>query len=103
MELTAGLALETPPEKVAPAFARHETFYPRFGWLKKGFDAAVADRMIFGRDDAPLRLGVGKNMARAIRYWCLAFKVLDEAPVPGQRSMATVPSAFGTQLLGPGG
>jgi len=21
-------------------FARHETFHPRFGWLKKGFDRA---------------------------------------------------------------
>jgi hypothetical protein len=22
-------------------FARHETFHPRFGWLKKGFKSAV--------------------------------------------------------------
>lgn len=25
---------------VNPVFARHETFHPRFDWLKKGFDAA---------------------------------------------------------------
>ncbi|KOR34363.1 hypothetical protein AM228_24585 [Planktothricoides sp. SR001] len=25
---------------VNPVFARHETFHPRFGWIKKGFDAA---------------------------------------------------------------
>ena len=24
-------------------FARHETFHPQFGWLKKGFDAATQD------------------------------------------------------------
>ncbi len=61
-----------------PVFARHETFHPRFGWIKKGFDAAVKDPEIFCRDDAPVRLGVGKNMARSIRYWCSAFKVLEE-------------------------
>lgn len=62
---------------VSPVFARHETFHPRFGWLKKGFDAALLDSGIFLRDDAPVRLGVGKNMARSIRYWCNAFKVID--------------------------
>lgn len=88
---------------VGLAFARHETFYPRFGWLKKGLDAAMADAEVFLREDAAARLGVGKNMARSIRYWCHAFKLLDEANVPGSRSLASVPSAFGTQLLGPGG
>jgi hypothetical protein len=47
----------------SPAFARHETFHPRFGWLKKGFDAAVRDQHIFTREEAPVILGVGKNMA----------------------------------------
>lgn len=56
-------------------FARHETFHPRFGWLKKGFDALRKDRHVFLRDDAPVILGVGKNMVRSIRYWCEAFKV----------------------------
>lgn len=48
-------------------FARHETFHPRFGWLKKGFDRAAIDSEVFLRPDAPVRLGVGKNMVRAIR------------------------------------
>jgi len=66
---------------VNPVFARHETFHPRFGWLRKGFDAATADRGIFLREDATVRLGVGKNMVNAIRYWCNAFKVLtDDVP-----------------------
>jgi len=61
-----------------PVFARHETFHPRFGWLKKGFDAATQDSEVFLREDAPVRLGVGKNMVNAIRYWCNAFKVLPD-------------------------
>ncbi len=82
-----------------PIFARHETFAPRFGWLTKGYSAAVQDPMVFLAEDAPFRLGVGKNMARSIRYWCHAFKVLQEQPVPGGRSFASVPSAIGRALL----
>ncbi len=65
-------------EAAKPAFARHETFPPRFGWLGKGYTAAAADPGIFLRDDAPVTLGVGKNMVRAIRYWMAAFKLTDE-------------------------
>jgi hypothetical protein len=71
-------------------FARHETFHPRFGWLKKGFDRASSDPEIFLREDAPVRLGVGKNMVRSIRYWCSAFKLLKDDQ----------PTEFGQQLLG---
>ncbi|MEA5536670.1 DUF4007 family protein [Crocosphaera sp. XPORK-15E] len=44
---------------------------------------------IFTDDYAPVRLGVGKNMVKAIRYWCNAFKVLENDQ----------PSNFGQQLL----
>jgi Protein of unknown function (DUF4007) len=74
-----------------PIFARHETFHPRFGWIKKGFDRTVQDPEIFSREDAPV--GVGKNMARSIRYWCSAFKVLEDK----------YPSEFGLRLLGNNG
>jgi Protein of unknown function (DUF4007) len=77
-------------------FARHETFHPRFGWIKKGFDRAAEDPDIFLREDAPVRLGVGKNMARAIKYWCTAFKVLyDEYGV--------YPTELGSKLLADAG
>lgn len=83
-----------------PSFARHETFHPRYGWLKKGFDAAAEDTTVFHRKDATTRLGVGKNMVRAIRYWCLAYKILDEQPnVENSRLTDLVPSSFGRQLL----
>ncbi|MCF4967144.1 DUF4007 family protein [Nostoc sp. CMAA1605] len=78
---------------VNPIFARHETFHPRYGWLKKGFDAAQIDSKIFLQEDAPVRLGVGKNMVSAIRYWCNAFKVLENDE----------PSEFGDRLLGENG
>jgi len=72
------------------AFARHETFHPRYGWLKKGFEAAKKDPQIFLREDAPVQLGVGKNMVRSIRYWCEAFKLTHEDK----------PTDFGHKLLG---
>lgn len=72
------------------AFARHETFHPRFGWLKKGFDQAVNNSNVFLADDAPVRLGVGKNMVRSIRYWCNAFNLLDRDE----------PTPFGQHLMG---
>ncbi len=37
------LELDDLPSVKVGIFARHETFHPRFGWLKKGFDRALAD------------------------------------------------------------
>jgi hypothetical protein len=89
------------PVESGPAFARHETFPPRSGWLKKGFDAAVESKgQIFLQEDAQARLGVGKNMARAIRYWCHAFRLLRDEPLPGERTMLSRPTEFGARLLG---
>ncbi len=71
-------------------FARHETFCPRYGWLKKGYDGVAGfdgpngwagDPGVFDREDAIEILGVGKNMVRSIRFWCLAFHVI--APESG--------------------
>lgn len=88
-----------PATSVSPVFARHETFHPRFGWLKKGFDAALTDSGIFLREDAPVRLGVGKNMARSIRYWCNAFKILEEDLASNQKARSGTPTDFGSKLL----
>jgi len=85
-----------------PIFARHETFHPRFGWLKKGFDKAIEYPDVFLNEAAPTILGVGKNMVRAIKYWCIAFKVLEEVKDQGQvRRVA--PTVFGLKLLDNGG
>lgn len=89
--------------EIAPetAFARHETFAPRYGWLKKGYDAVEKDGAVFNQENAALVLGVGKNMARAIRYWALAFGVVEPVPSAFRRpSGALQPSPFGKRLLG---
>lgn len=105
------LSLEAPdkvvPQKgvarspaLAKAFARHETFHLRYGWLKKGFDLASADPEGFVAPDAAMRLGVGKNMVRAIRYWCRAFKLTSEVQSPDRpRTNLDVPTSFGVRLL----
>lgn len=52
---------------------RHETFTPRYGWLKKGFDACAHNPHVFTDETAIEQLGVGKNMVQSIRYWCQLF------------------------------
>ena len=84
-----------------PAFARHETFHPRFGWLYKAVNLAGDDGAVFTAADATVQLGVGKNMVTAIRAWGLAFKVLELQPNPARpRLPLVVSSQFGRQLLG---
>lgn len=83
-----------------PAFARHETFHLRFGWLRKAYAAVCEDEGTFLRQDATVRLGVGKNMVNAIRYWALAYKILEEKPNPQRpRQPLLTPTPFGHQLL----
>jgi len=84
---------DLPMEFVEKSYARHETFHVRFGWLKKGFDRAAASPDVFLAEDATVRLGVGKNMVRSIRYWCRAFKLLADDR----------PTEFGRRLLGADG
>src|SRR5258708_22841522 len=54
-------------------FSGHETFPCRYAWLPKAYRAIEGDPQLFGNDeDAMVRLGVGKNMVRAIRFWAQA-------------------------------
>jgi hypothetical protein len=86
------------------SFAGHETFPFRYAWLKKGVDRVADDAALFRRDDAMTRLGVGKNMVRSIRHWCLAARVIEEVPVrSGRPSGCFRVSAFGMALFGPRG
>ncbi|GAB3539282.1 DUF4007 family protein [Arthrobacter tecti] len=81
-------------------FARHETFHLRFGWLRKGFTAALADPDAFSKPNATVELGVGKNMVNAIRYWCQAYKIIEPTPnAQRPRTPHLEPSTFGRQLL----
>jgi hypothetical protein len=90
----SALKLDIVRNPVNPTFARHETFHPRWGWLKKGFEAVSIDGNIFLAEDAPIKLGVGKNMVRSLRYWCNAFKITNDDDTP---------SELGKNLLGVNG
>lgn len=88
-------------EACEPTFARHETFHPRWGWLKKAVDAAERSGRAFTEDEATLHLGVGKNMVRSIRFWGHASKVLAAADDPYRRRIPlSVPSRIGEALFG---
>ena len=94
-------------EAAQPVFARHETFHPRYGWFRKAYVAATRDPYVFASEDAPVRLGVGKNMVRSIRFWGLAAKVVTEVPDPeaasNRKPNIVVPTRFGEALFGDGG
>jgi hypothetical protein len=80
------------------AFGRHETFAPRYGWFKKAVDGVAADPEVFNADDATLRLGVGKNMVRSIRFWAAAAHVIHVDKV-GRREQLSL-TRFGETVFG---
>lgn len=94
------MSVDSISQQTLSSFARHETFHPRAGWLKKGVDAVGASADAFLRAEAPAELGVGKNMVRAIRYWCGAYKLVTEAPnVDRPRIRDAYATEFGASLL----
>ena len=80
------------PAKVS--FGRHESFPLRFGWITKGLDALAEDANAFAAEDATVRLGVGKNMVAAMRYWLLATRMVERTAGTG-----LAPSAIGGILF----
>lgn len=86
------------------AFARHETFHPRYGWFRKAYAYVAEDPHVFRREDAPVVIGVGKNMVRSIRFWGLAAKLIVEDPkAANRRSPGAVPTRLGHALFGESG
>jgi len=89
------------PDLAVRSFARHETFHPRYGWFRKAYAVAASDPYAFSRDDAPVVIGVGKNMVRAIRFWGLAAKLIIEDPhSANRRAPQFVPTRRGYALFG---
>jgi hypothetical protein len=87
-------------QSLAVSFSGHETFPFRYAWLKKGVDAVSADGNLFNQDDAMTILGVGKNMVRSIRHWCLAAGLVEEfQPEPSVRRFSLRPTELGRGLL----
>ena len=91
-------------EAAEPVFARHETFHPRYGWFRKAYASVGRDPKMFTRKDAPIQLGVGKNMVRAIRFWGTAAKVIQASSGSRRSRFSIMGSTFlGDKLFGEGG
>jgi hypothetical protein len=89
------------PDLPRPTFSGHETFPLRYAWLKKAHDSVAKDPEIFYAEDALVRLGVGKNMVKAIRHWGMATGVLAEgASLASSRLKAVEVSPLGKKLFG---
>ena len=55
-------------------FSGHESFACRYGWLPKLHEAVADDPSLFESPErAILRLGIGRNMVKSIRFWADAF------------------------------
>ena len=77
-------------------FSGHESFACRYGWLPKLYDAAADDPALFASDDdAMLRLGLGRNMLKALRFWGDAFGLTK------MRSGKATVTDFARRLLDP--
>lgn len=78
-------------------FSGHETFPCRYAWLPKAYRALREERAIFTDEERAMALlGVGKNMVRAMRFWCHAAGIVEPAKSGGAQI-----TSFGTALLDP--
>jgi hypothetical protein len=84
------------------SFSGHESFPLRFAWLTKAVRGVVEDAALFTRDDAVVRLGVGKNMVRAMRHWAARTDMIRPAPRDA-RGIHYKPTEIGDLLFGPKG
>lgn len=76
-------------------YSGHESFACRYAWLPKGYNAIVEDPSIFSdQERAMVRLGVGKNMVRSIRFWVETMGVAE----PG-RNRTLEPTPFGKAVF----
>ena len=74
----------------------HETFPCRYAWLPKAVRGLQEDPKLFGDEEvAMVKLGVGKNMVRSIRFWSQVMGMA-EVETKGQEFSVT---PIGTALL----
>jgi hypothetical protein len=98
---TKAVAKEEQDEKQGPVlaapifrFSGHETFPCRYSWLPKAYAELTRNQGLFVDEEfAMVRLGVGKNMVRAIRFWVQASGIA----ISTNKGMCT--TGFGRQLL----
>lgn len=61
----------------------HESFILRDGWLTKGMKAVSKDNRLYKLNSGADALGVGTNMAKAIRYWMKASELVTDTSNKG--------------------
>ena len=99
LAVISALEPESPAQAVSFRFSGHETFPCRYAWLPKAVRSLREDPALSSDEDAAMvRLGVGKNMVRAIRFWADA----SEVTMPALKQGVFV-SEFGNAIFGPGG
>src|SRR5262245_36887193 len=77
-------------------FGGHETFPIREGWLHKGIRMLVEEPHRLVDEDVADSLGVGRNMAKAIRHWLVATGLAEPTFLPGKGGIVRPePSALG--------
>ncbi len=65
-------------------YGKHESFHIREGWLTKGMEAIRDKPRALQLDEAPVQLGLGRNMVRALRFWLVATGLTEKSRL-GQR------------------
>ena len=82
-------------------FGGHETFPIREGWLHKGLDMLLHSPERFGDEYVADYLGVGRNMAKAIRHWLLATGLAERVSgTAREKNVALGPTDLGTLVAG---
>ena len=77
-------------------FSGHESFACRYGWLPKLHEAVADDPTLFESPErAIVRLGIGRNMVKSIRFWADAFGLTTS------HRGRTCLTAFASHLLDP--
>ena len=90
---------QTKNDNLKPSFSGHQTFPFRYTWLKKGYDVIKSNPDIFTFDDAPVELGVGKNMVQSIRYWCLTADIIEQSKKNSNRISGFGVTDFGKAIF----
>lgn len=67
------------------AYARHQSFYLRDKWVSKGIKAVNGDPRFFFDKDGFEKIGLGKNMVQALRFWLLATAIMEEVHTDGNK------------------
>ena len=72
-------------EKKEIRFRGHETFTIREGWINKGLTEIDKNPFVFNTNYGADALGMGPNMAKALRYWLKVARLIDENAKTGAR------------------